>query len=102
MVANAASVASPTASSTQNFNVGAATFTGFTTASSGTQTFTITNSLVSATSQLFVSIANEGANDAQMSIRRVKRLAGSFEVYTINNGAAALNGNVTITWWIIG
>ncbi len=102
MVANAASVASPTASSTQNFNVGAATFTGFTTASSGTQTFTITNSLVSATSQLFVSIANEGANDAKMTILRVKRLAGSFEVYTINNGAAALNGNLTITWWLIG
>jgi len=102
MVANAASVASPTASSTQNFNVGAATFTGFTTASSGTQTFTITNSLVSATSQLFVSIANEGANDARMQIQRVKRLAGSFEVYTINAGAAALNGNVTITWWLIG
>jgi len=102
MVANAASVASPTASSTQNFNVGAATFTGFTTASAGTQTFTITNSLVSATSQLFVSIANEGANDAQMTIQRVKRLAGSFEVYTKNNGAAALNGNVTITWWLIG
>lgn len=102
MVADAASVASPTASSTQNFNVGAATFTGFTTASSGTQTFTITNSLVSTTSQLFVSIANEGANDARMQIQRVKRLAGSFEVYTINAGAAALNGNVTITWWIIG
>ncbi len=102
MVANAASVASPTASSTQNFNVGAATFTGFTTASAASQTFTITNSLVSATSQLFVSIANEGANDAQMTIQRVKRLAGSFEVYTKNNGAAALNGNVTITWWLIG
>jgi len=102
MVANAASVASPTASSTQNFNVGAATFTGFTTASAGTQTFTITNSLVSATSQLFVSIANEGTNDARMQIQRVKRLAGSFEVYTINAGAAALNGNTTITWWVIG
>lgn len=102
MVANAASVASPTASSTQNFNVGAATFTGFTTASAGTQTFTITNSIVTATSQVFVSIANEGANDAQMTVQRVKRLAGSFEVYTKNNGAAALNGNVTILWWIIG
>jgi hypothetical protein len=37
-----------------------------------------------------------------MTIQRVKRLAGSFEVYTKNNGAAALNGNVTITWWLIG
>jgi len=103
MVAATDTQASPSATTAAvNKNVGAATFTGFTTASSGTQTFTITNSLVSATSQLFVSIANEGANDARMQIQRVKRLAGTFEVYTVNAGAAALNGNLTITWWLIG
>ena len=102
MVANAASVASPTASSTQNFNVVAATFTGFTTAAAASQVFTLTNSLISATSQVFVTAANEGANDAQMSVMRVKRLAGSMEVTLKNNGAAALNGNVTITAWVIG
>lgn len=102
MVAATDTQASPSATATIDTNVGAATFTGFTTASAATQTFTITNALISATSQLFVSIANEGANDAQMTVQRVKRLAGSFEVYTINNGAAALNGNVTITFWAIG
>lgn len=102
MVAGTDTQASPTATATINKNVFAATFTGFTTASAASQTFTITNSVASTSSQLLLSIANEGANDAQMTIQRVKRLAGSIEVYTKNNGAAALNGNVTITGWIIG
>ena len=46
--------------------------------------------------------ANEGANDAQMTVMRVKRGAGTFDVTLKNNGAAALNGNVTITFHIIG
>jgi len=93
--------ASPTASSTINTNVGAATFTGFTTASAASQTFTIVNSIITTSSKIFVTACNEGANDAQMTISRVKRIAGSMEVTLKNNGAAALNGNVTITFWII-
>jgi hypothetical protein len=46
--------------------------------------------------------ASGATNDAQMTIRRVKRLAGSFEVTLYNYGAAALNGNVSISFWIIG
>lgn len=94
--------ASPTAASTINANVGAATFTGFTTASAAAQVFTITNSLVTTSSQIFVTACNEGANDAQMTVMRVKRAAGSFEVTLKNNGAAALNGNVTITFFVLG
>lgn len=101
VVANTASVASPTAASTQNFNVGAATFTGFSTAAAASQVFTITNSIVTTASVIHVTVSNEGANDAQMTVMRVKRLAGSFEVTTKNNGAAALNGNVTVSWWIL-
>lgn len=93
---------SATASCTVNANVFAATYTGFTTASAGTQTFTIVNSLISTTSQLLLTVSNLGANDAQMTCMRVKQLAGSVEVYTKNNGAAALNGNVVITGWVIG
>jgi len=93
--------ASPTAASTINTNVGAAIFTGFTTASAASQVFTITNSIITTASNLFVTACNEGANDAQMSIMRVKRIAGSMEVTLKNNGAAALNGNVTINFWII-
>lgn len=101
VVANTANVASPTAASIQNVNVGAATFTGFTTAAAGIQDFTITNSLVTIASVLLVTVCNEGANDAQMSIRRITRAAGSFVVKTVNNGAAALNGNVTVSWWLL-
>lgn len=101
VAANTASVASPTATSTQNFNVGSATFTGFTTASAAAQVFTITNSLVTTASVLLVTVCNEGANDAQMTVTRVKRIAGSFEVTCTNNGAAALNGNVSVNWWLL-
>jgi len=87
---------------TVNKNVFACTYTGFTTAAGATQTFTITNSVATTTSQVILSCSNLGANDAQMTVQRIKQLAGSIEVYTINNGAAALNGNVVITGWIIG
>lgn len=93
--------ASPTATSTLNVNVGAATFTGFTTASAASQVFTITNSLITTSSDVIVTACNEGANDAQMTVMRVKRLAGSMEVTLKNNGAAALNGNVTISFWVL-
>ena len=93
--------ASPTAASTINANVGAATFTGFTTAAAGTQDFTITNSLVSTSSQILCTVANEGANDCQLQIRRITRAAGSFVVKVVNAGAAALNGNLTITFMIL-
>ncbi|HTJ53639.1 MAG TPA: hypothetical protein VL443_29495 [Cyclobacteriaceae bacterium] len=94
-------VASPTATSTQNVNVLSATFTGFTTASAASQEFTITNSIITTSSSMFVTACNEGANDAQMTVMRVKRAAGSAVVTLKNNGAAALNGNVTITAWVI-
>ena len=93
--------ASPSATSVIAANVGAATFTGFTTASAATQVFTITNALVSATSQILCSASNEGANDAQMTVTRINRGAGTFGVSVRNNGAAALNGNVTITFMVL-
>lgn len=95
-----ATSASPTASLTIDANLGTATFTGFTTAAAGTQTFTINNALVATTSALFVTVTNIGSNDAQMTMQRVKQTAGAIEVYTKNNGAAALNGNVVISFWV--
>jgi len=93
--------ASPAAASTIDSRVGSVIFTGFTTASAGSQVFTITNSLVSATSAIFVCVSNLGAADAQMTLTRVKPGAGSFTVSTTNNGAAALNGNVIVNFWVI-
>jgi len=94
-------IASPTASTTLNVNVGSGTFTGFTTAAAATQDFTITNSLVTTSSKILCTVCNEGANDAQMEIRRITRAAGSFVVKVVNSGAAALNGNVIITFWVL-
>ncbi len=93
--------ASPTAASTINSRVGSVTFTGFTTAAAASQTWTITNSLVSATSAIFVSISNLGTNDAEMTVQRVFPAAGSFTVVSKNNGAAALNGDVIVNFWVI-
>lgn len=81
--------------------IAAATFTGLTTASAATETFTITNSNVSATSSIIVTVSNVGTNDAQMTLTQVKPAAGSFEVLARNNGAAALNGDVIISWIVL-
>jgi hypothetical protein len=93
--------ASPTAASTINSRVGSIIFTGFTTAAAASQTWTVTNSLVTTSSAIFVSVSNLGANDAQMTVQRVFPAAGSFTVVTKNNGAAALNGNVIVNFWVI-
>lgn len=95
------SAASPTATVTIDANVGMATFTAFSTAAGASEQFTITNSLVSSASSILVSIANEGANDAQMTVTRIERGAGSFVVTATNNGAAALNGDVSITFFVL-
>ncbi|MCF1193205.1 hypothetical protein LRR18_16570, partial [Mangrovimonas sp. AS39] len=93
--------ASPTATAVINANVGRATFTGFTTAAAGVQVFVITNSIITTSSCILVTACNEGANDAQMTITRVTRAAGSLSVTLTNNGAAAVNGNVAINFWVL-
>lgn len=94
--------ASPTASVTINARVFKATFTGFTTAAAASQAFTITNSAHTAGAGVFVTVANAGSNDAQMTLNRVNvETAGTIIVDTTNNGAAALNGNVIITGFVI-
>lgn len=96
-----ATVSDATGTAVLNSRVGVVTYTGFTTAAAGSQVFTVTNSVVSATSAIICTLANVGANDAQMTIQRVLPAAGSFSVTAKNNGAAALNGNVLLTFWVI-
>ena len=91
--------ASPTATATVNTLIGKATFTGFTTAAGASQVFVVTNGAITATSVLLCSVTNQGTNDAQMTINRIQVSAGSFSVTLKNNGAAALNGNVIISFW---
>lgn len=96
------SVASPTATQTINARAIVATFTGFTTANTASQVFTIVSSSHVAGSGVLVSVANKGTNDAEMTITRVNTTtAGTIAITTVNNGAAALNGDVVITVWII-
>ena len=95
------STASPTATVVMDRRVGRALFTGFTTASAASQVFTITNATIIANSGIFVTAQNAGANDAQMTVTRVKPAVGSMEVTLRNDGAAALNGDVIITFWVI-
>lgn len=85
----------------QNTYTGVVTLTGLTTASAATELITVTNALVSATSGVLVTAANLGANDAQMTVTRVVPGAGSFVVTLTNNGAAALNGNVILSFIVL-
>ncbi len=81
--------------------VGAVTLTGQVLASAATQVLTITNTLCTTSTPMFVTVANLGTNDAQLTITRVQPKAGSFEVTVKNNGAAALNGDIQVNFWML-
>ena len=86
---------------TLNAKLGVTTHTGLTTAAAASQAFTITNDEVSAGSGVIVTVGNGGANDAQMTLTRVNAGAGSLIVTARNDGAASLNGDVVISFWIL-
>ena len=91
-------VASPAVTVDIGSNRGSATFTGFTTAAAGTQLLTITNDWIDVGAPIMVTVQNSGANDAQMTVTQVETKDGSVEVVLTNNGAAALNGDIVITF----
>ena len=95
------SVTAAGATVVNNVRVGQAVYTGLTTASTSAQILTLTNSLITATSAILVSAANFGANDAQMTVTRVIPGTGTAAITVLNNGAAALNGNIVLTFWIL-
>jgi len=70
--------------------MGRVLFNNFTTAAGASEVFTISNSLVTDQSALSVQVSNNEADDAQMTVMRVRPKAGEFEVTVKNNGAAAL------------
>jgi len=104
-----ATVASPTATATVNSRVIEATFTGFTTANGGYQTFVIASSLILATSATLVNATNLNAstNGAAVQIAGIIQAAGSLTISLLNNGLAGSGGNlgagdnVIITVWIL-
>jgi len=86
---------------TINANVGVATYTGQTTAAAASITLTVTNSVCTTGSAILASVSTLGSNDAQLTVNRIKPAAGSFTVQCTNDGAAAVNGNIILTFWII-
>lgn len=90
------------AAATVNSFMGTSVHTGLTTASGATEVITITNSkMLLVDDGAIVTASNDGANDAKMTIERVIPAVGSITVHLKNNGAAALNGNLIITFMII-
>lgn len=96
-----ATVSAAAYAATLNANVGAVTLTGQVLAAGSVQVLTITNSICTTASKMLVTVANLGANDAQLNITRIQPQAGSFLVTVKNDGAAALNGDIHVTFWII-
>jgi hypothetical protein len=95
------SVSAAAYAATLSTQVGHVTLTGQVLASGSTQALTITNTLCTTTTPILVTVDNLGSNDAQLTITRIQLLAGSFVVTVKNNGAAALNGDVHLTYWML-
>ena len=84
-----------------NAKVGIAEYTGQTTGSTAQVTFVLTNNEISATSGIIATVNNIGANDARMTLERVEPGAGTCNFMCQNNGAAALNGDVYISFMVL-
>jgi hypothetical protein len=98
-------IASPTAAITANTRLIEAIFTGFTTASAGTQVFTVNSTDILTTSAClaFVSNLDASGNHAKMAITGTIQAAGSLAITCTNNGAGALGAgdHVNLTVWIL-
>lgn len=105
VIPQTATAASPTAMVNIDRRVGVATFTGFTTASAGTQDLTITNVFITPTSGLLITATNLNAsgNGAQIGINGLVQANDSIVVTVKNNGGAALGAgdNIIISFWVI-
>lgn len=84
-----------------NSRVGSVTFTGYTQAAAATLVLTLTNSFITATSPIIASTQNAGTNDAQMQITRIKQGSGTADITIKNQGAAALNGDMVLSYIIL-
>ncbi len=98
-----AAAAGPSATVTviNNSRVGSVTFTGYTQAASATLVLTLTNSFITATSPILATTMNAGSNDAQMQITRIKQGSGTADITIKNQGAAALNGDMVLSYIIL-
>ena len=90
------------ASLTLNARVGVATFTGLTTGAGSNVDLTITNSAVTQGQGIFCTVSNIGSNDADITLEGcITETGGTLLLRCQNNGAAALNGDIIATFWLI-
>ncbi len=87
---------------TLNGRVGVATFTGQTTGAAANVDLTITNSSVTQGQGVLCTVSNIGSNDADITLEGcITETAGTLLLRCQNNGAAALNGDMVATFWLI-
>lgn len=87
---------------TINNRVGKGTFTGLTTAAGAEAILTVTNSVCTTSSAILCSIASATSGaDVMLQIQHIELIAGSFKVYFVNAGAAALATDIILTFWLI-
>lgn len=81
---------------------GTITTEALTTAAGATYTFTLTNSLIKAGSQVFVSVGRGTASTGEPVVQFVTPAAGTAAILIRNvAAAAALNGTITISYFIL-
>jgi len=97
----AAAGPSTTVTVVNNSRVGSVTFSGYTQAAAATLVLTLTNSFITATSPMLAVAMNAGTNDAQMQVTRIKQGSGTADITIKNQGAAALNGDMVLSYIIL-
>lgn len=87
---------------TINKQKGLVTTEALTTAAAATYTFTLTNSLITTSSAVFVSIGKGTATTGEPVVQFVTPAAGSAVILITNNAAAAaLNGTIKISFFVV-
>lgn len=93
---------STAAAATVNTQAGTITTEALTTAAAATYTFTLTNALIKAGSQVFVTVGKGTATTGEPAVHFVTPAAGSAVILIRNDAAAAaLNGTITIGYFVL-
>jgi len=96
-----ASIASPTVTATMNVYKGSLTLTGFTTASAAEFDLTIVNELVKDGDPIQLTVASNCVADAYMVPSKIDVNDNGIIVTIYNDGSAALNGDIVVTFELI-
>lgn len=86
---------------TLNKQAGTVTSEALVTAAGSDYTLTLTNSVIAATSKVFVSVANGTNTTVDMYVSEVTPGAGSCTVVVKNDSGSALNGTIKISFFVV-